>query len=108
MSSCVTPPTASSSVKDDYLKGKRLTRSSAQQHILPWDSALSERTLGETFHIVIHTGTSDISTGRIDVAKVFTQVAITATHEYPTAKIILYILLLRMDFCALVQNLPTV
>ena len=58
---------------------------------------LSDQRLGSAKHILIHTGTNDLSTGRTDVAKALKQVAAKATQKYPAAKITVSTLLPRAD-----------
>ncbi|KAJ8342273.1 hypothetical protein SKAU_G00322010 [Synaphobranchus kaupii] len=58
---------------------------------------LSEQRLGHAKHVLIHTGTNDLSTRRIDVAKALKQVAAKATQEYPAAKVTISTLLPRTD-----------
>ncbi|KAJ8349097.1 hypothetical protein SKAU_G00276860 [Synaphobranchus kaupii] len=52
---------------------------------------------GTAKHVLIHTGTNDLSTRRIDVAKALKQVAAKATQEYPAAKVTISTLLPRTD-----------
>ncbi|RXN13212.1 hypothetical protein ROHU_009835 [Labeo rohita] len=58
---------------------------------------LQEGVLGAPSHIIIHTGTIDLSTRRVDVTKAVSSVVRTATRNYPRAKVIISSLLPRRD-----------
>ncbi|RXN11504.1 GTPase IMAP family member 8-like protein [Labeo rohita] len=58
---------------------------------------LQEGVLGAPSHIIIHTGTNDLSTRRVDVTKSVSTVVRTATRNYPRAKVIISSLLPRRD-----------
>ncbi|KAF4097555.1 hypothetical protein G5714_021563 [Onychostoma macrolepis] len=58
---------------------------------------LQEGALGAPSHIIIHTGTNDLSTRRVDVTKALTNVVRTASRIYPRAKVIISSLLPRRD-----------
>ncbi len=48
---------------------------------------LQEGVLGAPSHIIIHTGTNDLSTRRVDVTKAVSSVVRTASRNYPRAKV---------------------
>lgn len=58
---------------------------------------LQEGVLGAPSHIIIHTGTNDLSTRRVDVTKAVSSVVRTASRNYPRAKVIISSLLPRRD-----------
>ncbi len=58
---------------------------------------LREGALGAPSHIIIHTGTNDLSTRRVDITKALSNVVRTASRIYPRAKVIISSLLPRRD-----------
>jgi len=58
---------------------------------------LREGALGVLSHIIIHTGTNDLSTRRVDITKALSNVERTASRIYPRAKVIISSLLPRRD-----------
>lgn len=58
---------------------------------------LREGVLGVPSHIIIHTGTNDLSARRMDVTKALSNVVKTASRIYPRAKVIISTLLPRRD-----------
>ncbi len=58
---------------------------------------LREGALGAPSHIIIHTGTNDLSTRRVDITKALSNVVRTASSIYPRAKVIISSLLPRRD-----------
>ncbi len=49
--------------------------------------------MGAPSHIIIHTGTNDLSTRRVDITKALSNVVRTASRIYPRAKVIISSLL---------------
>lgn len=58
---------------------------------------LREGVLGVPSHIILHTGTNDLSARRMDVTKALSNVVKTASRIYPRAKVIISTLLPRRD-----------
>ncbi len=58
---------------------------------------LQKGALGVPSHIIIHTGTNDLSTRRVDITKALSNVVRTASRIYPRAKVIISSLLPRRD-----------
>ena len=93
-------------MRSAYSLGGTSPRYAAQQHGLRWTCQVRDWTcarpvpdqrLGSAKHILIHTGTNDLSTGRTDVAKALKQMAAKAPQKYPAAKITVSTLLPRSD-----------
>lgn len=58
---------------------------------------LDDERLKDATHIIIHTGTNDLTSGWTDVGKAMREVALKATTTVPTAKILISSLLPRLD-----------
>ncbi|KAJ8399602.1 hypothetical protein AAFF_G00410130 [Aldrovandia affinis] len=67
------------------------------QELAKSDPQSQKQRLSDATHILIHTGTNDLSTRRIDVAKALRQVAAKARQKYPAAKVTISTLLPRLD-----------
>ncbi len=69
---------------------------------------LREGALGAPSHIIIHTGTNDLSARRVDITKALSNVVRTASRIYPRAKVIISSLLPRRDVPQRIINAITV